>query len=213
VPGRTIFVGAAAWIATFQFFVAQVVVQLAWPTPFSLRLNYISDLGNTACAPFPPGSRMMVCSPWHAGMNASFAATGVLLALGALLVRRARRGLLWKSGLALVALAGAGFVLVALFPENVRAAPHRLGAALHFVGGNLGLVLLGAALLRSRARAAWLTIAAGILGLVATALFVGGHDLGAGRGGMERLAAYPVPLWTTIMGAALARTARRRVTA
>jgi hypothetical membrane protein len=146
---------------------------------------------------------MMVCSPWHAGMNASFALTGVLLALGAVLLRRAQQArLLWQSGLALVALAGAGFMLVAIYPENVRAAPHHFGAALHFVGGNLGLILLGAALLQSRARTRWalLTIASGVSGLLATALFVSGHYLGAGHGGMERLAAYPVPLWTTIAG-------------
>ena len=213
VEPQTRFLGAIAWISTFQFFVAQVVVQLAWRTPFSLRRNYISDLGNTVCAPFPPGSDMLVCSPWHAGMNASFALTGVLLVLGAALLRHAKHGMLWKSGLALVALAGVGFVLVATFPENVRAAPHRFGAALHFVGGNLGLILLGAVLLGSRARSRWatLTIATGALGLLATALFVTGHDLGAGHGGMERLAAYPVPLWTTVAGVGLAREARAHV--
>ncbi len=182
------------------------MVQIGWRTPFSLTRNYISDLGNTACAPFPPGSSTMVCSPWHAAMNASFVFTGILIVLGAALVHRAPRAtLLRNSGLALVALAGLGFVLVGFFPENVRTAPHRFGAALHFVGGNFGLILVGLAMLRARppqTHAAMLTIAAGALGLLATLLFITGHDLGAGRGDMERLAAYPLPLWTTITGTA-----------
>lgn len=44
--GRTLS-GAIAWIGTGQFFLVQAVVQLAWPIPFSLMRNYISDLGNT----------------------------------------------------------------------------------------------------------------------------------------------------------------------
>jgi len=208
VASRTILFGAIAWIATFQFFVVQLVVQLAWRTPFHLTQNYISDLGNTACAPFPPGSTVMVCSPWHSAMNASFVLTGVLLMAGSALSRAERETPLGASGLTLVALAGVGFMLVGFFPENVRTTPHRFGAALHFVGGNLGLVLLGIARLRGRpqqTRGAFFAIAAGALGLLATGIFITGHDLGAGRGGVERLAAYPLPLWTTITGISIAR--------
>ena len=43
-----------------------------------------------------------------------------------------------------------------------------------------------------------------IVGLVATALLVSGHDVGMGIGGMERLAAYPLPLW--LMGAGVTLT-------
>jgi len=55
--------GAIVWIAAIQFFIAQIVVQSAWTTPFSLTANYISDLGNTTCAPYPAGSTMYVCCP------------------------------------------------------------------------------------------------------------------------------------------------------
>ncbi len=193
--------GALAWISTLQFFIAQAVVQSAWNTPFRLTKNYISDLGNTACAPFPPGSDSYVCSPWHALMNASFLATGVAVVLGAWLLRDAfRPSRLRLPGVALVALGGAGFVLVGLFPENVNFPPHRLGAALHFVGGNLGLLVLGFALLRTSRSLGAFSIVSGLVGLSATALFVSGHYVGAGIGGMERLAAYPLPLWATVMG-------------
>ena len=65
-------IGAIVWMLAIQFFIAQIIVQSAWTTPFSLTANYISDLGNTTCGPYPVGSSMYVCSPWHAGMNASF---------------------------------------------------------------------------------------------------------------------------------------------
>ena len=207
---RTIRLGAIAWISSAQFFVAQFVVQSAWTTPFSLTRNYISDLGNTACGPLPADSGMYVCSPWHAAMNASFIVIGVTVVLGAALIRNAfRHARLWWWGLALVALGGFGFVLVGLFPENVNFPPHRLGATLQFVCGNLGQVVIGASLLGSRPWQRWggYSITSGVVGLLATTLFASGHYLGMGIGGMERLAAYPLPLWTIVMGIVLWRQA------
>lgn len=194
------------WASSIQFFVAQFVVQSAWTAPFSLARNFISDLGNTVCGFYPPGSGNFVCSPWHAVMNASFIVLGLTIVPGALMLRPAfttRAPAKW--GLALVALAGAGYWLVGLFPENVNLLPHKLGAGVQFVGGNLGLAQLGIAMLRSRQRpglATWLGVS-GVAGLTATALFVTGHYLGLGIGGMERVAAYPLPLGLAVAGAAL----------
>ena len=79
-------------------------------------MNYISDLGNTACDPHPVGSNMYVCSPWHAWMNASFIAQ-VIIWLVALIYRtfpaERTRTVGW------CALAGRA-ILVGLFPENVN---------------------------------------------------------------------------------------------
>jgi hypothetical membrane protein len=196
-----------------QLFIAQVVVQSAWTKPFSLTRNFISDLGNTTCGAYPPGSGNDVCSPWHAAMNASFIVIGLTTVLGAVWVRCGfRPGKRRDAGLALIALGGLGFVLVGLFPENVSLGPHKVGAALQFVCGNLGLVTLGAAMLgrprlatpRWHATAAC-SIALGVAGLIATALFVSGRDLGAGIGGMERIAAYPLPIGSILLGLCLVR--------
>src|SRR4029450_761647 len=81
--------GAIVWILAIQFFIAQIFVQSAWTTPFSLTANFISDLGNTTCGPYPAGSGNYVCSPWHAGMNTSFIVFGVIILLGA--------GLTWRA--------------------------------------------------------------------------------------------------------------------
>jgi hypothetical protein len=55
------------------------------------------------------------------------------------------------------------------------------------------------------ARTAAYTAASGMIGLAATALLVAGHFLGAGAGGMERIAAYPLPLWMIVTGILLLR--------
>lgn len=196
-----------------QFFITQAVVQSAWTTPYSLSVNYISDLGNTVCAPYPSGSANYVCSPWHALMNISFLLVGITTIAGALSLSRALGAVrLSFLGLVLVAIAGAGFILVGLFPENVSLPPHKTGATLLFVSGNLGLALLGAELLMARMapRLAALALAAGAIGLLATALFGTGHMLGLGTGGMERFAAYPLPAGCVALGGWLASPAACR---
>src|SRR6476659_548997 len=106
---RTIRGGAIVRMLAIQFFIAQIIVQSAWTTPFSLTANYISDLGNTTCGPYPVGSTMYVCSPWHAWMNASFILLGVIILVGAALIWRAfPSGQARTIGLVLLALAGPG---------------------------------------------------------------------------------------------------------
>ena len=205
---RTIRRGAIVWMLAIQFFIAQIIAQSAWTTPFSLTTNFISDLGNTSCGPYPVGSSKYVCSPWHAGMNLSFIVLGVIILLGAALIYQAfPPGRTRTIGLGLLALAGLGPILVGLFPENVNITPHTLGAAAHFVIGNLGIVVLGIAIAATH-RQTWLaifSIIAGSVGLLATALFISGHYLGTGIGGMERIAAYPLPVWLIVMGVSVAR--------
>lgn len=210
---RAIRLGAIAWIASAQFFITQAVVQSAWTTPYSLSANYISDLGNTVCAPYPSGSANYVCSPWHALMNVAFLLVGITTIAGALSLRRALGAArLWPLGLALVAIAGAGFILVGLFPENVSLPPHKTGATLQFVCGNLGLAIVGAELIMARKapRLGMFTLATGAIGLLATALFGTGHMLGLGVGGMERFAAYPLPAGCVALGCWLASPAASR---
>jgi hypothetical membrane protein len=203
--------GAIAWLFAIQFFVTQLVVQAAWTTPFSLAHNFISDLGNTACAPYPAGSDKYVCSPWHTWMNASFIALGLSILVGAVLVRPALpSGFTRAAGLVLLALAGLGLVLVGLFPENENIGLHTLGAGTQFVCGNLGLIVLGIAMLGARWPPALtaFTIASGAIGLLATGLFQLGHYLGLGIGGMERVAVYPLPIWLMVTGGYLLRSAK-----
>ena len=92
VHAAGIIAGAFVWIAAVQFFVVQVIAQSAWTTPYSLLHNYISDLGNTACADYLVGEALRyVCSPLHWLMNVSFFLQGVIIIVGAMLLAPAMR--------------------------------------------------------------------------------------------------------------------------
>jgi hypothetical membrane protein len=208
-PKRRIRTGGVVWALSVQFFVAQAVVQSAWTTPFSLAHNYISDLGNTTCGLYPRGAGRYVCSPWHAGMNASFVLQGLIMAAGMMLVRTAfPAGMARLAGSFLLVAAGLGNVAVGLFPEDVNIRGHELGAAVFFVFGNAAMIALGVALGRSRRRPAlaFYSLVSGVVGESSTWLFIAGHDGGLGVGGMERVAAYALPVWLMVIGIAFAKS-------
>jgi len=151
-------------------------------------------------------------------MNASFVLLGLIILSGVALGRSAfPSGWFSGVGLILLSLAGIGIILVGLFPENENIALHRVGAAGHFVVGNLAMAVLGIALAVGNEVGAGLTqtggrpalaiysIVSGVVGLVATALFITDHYLGLGIGGMERVAAYPLPLWLIVAGISFLR--------
>ncbi len=205
-PVRT---GAIAWVVAVQFFITQIVVATAWPRHFSLSSDYISDLGNTFCGAYPAGSAHTVCSPWHLAMNTSFLVLGVTMIIGAWLSRSAfPRGWVRELAMALFTLAGVGVFVVGVYPENTDNAKHVLGAGLNFVAGNIAMIVYGLALAQrpaERGLIAVFSLLAGGLGLLATLLFVSGHFLGIGLGGMERVAAYPMTVWQIVIGVALLR--------
>ncbi len=188
-------VGALFLIATSEFFLAQVVAQLAWPG-YSMSRYDISALGVTRCGPYTNGSgglTFYACSPLHVVMNAGFVVLGVCTIAGVLLTRSIwplRR--LARIGVALVVVSGLGPMIAGIFPANVNLGLHTLGAVLNFLAASTGLVLLGIAV---RKRNGWLaawSIALGSITIVGLALY--GHQifLGLGPGGMERVIGYPV---------------------
>jgi hypothetical membrane protein len=190
--------GAILWMACLQFFVAEQVVSHAWTIPYSFSTNYVSDLGATACT-------ALVCSPWHALMNASFVLQGLLIAGGALLTWT-QWNLLGRLGLALLVVCGLGVVLVGFVPEDGNSALHRLAAAMHFLGGGLGLFTVGLSLRRSQF--GFISLAVGIAVVVVTVAL--GEGDGAwlqtwGVGSVERVAAYGIAGWMVIAGAWLRR--------
>ncbi|MEP6787770.1 MAG: DUF998 domain-containing protein [Acidobacteriota bacterium] len=193
-----ILTGGLVWMCAIQFFVAQVVAQVAWSTPFSLATNFISDLGNTACANYPLGGSVYVCSPMHAVMNMSFSLQGVIILVGLLLIHP----LMTKSAAKIVTvilfvLTGLGMLGVGIFPENENNTWHVYSAAVQFVTGNVALIIVGVTNIFPGAKRSYLMISIlmGSCGLVATCLFPSGIYLGIGVGGMERVAAYTFPIW------------------
>ncbi|WP_158562804.1 DUF998 domain-containing protein [Marinitenerispora sediminis] len=200
---RSTRLGAIAWLlGAAQFLAAHLVVQWAWPQPYSWSANNVSDLGAVECGDW---AGRYICSPLHGVMNASFVLQGVAFIAGALLVRTLwRRGAVasWGAGV-LLAVAGAGWIIVGLAPADVQPQAHSAGALL-LAAGNVGLVLAGlgarAGALRPTASTA---LVLGLVGVAATVLFMTGIDLGLGLGGMERFWILPAQIWTVLAGAVL----------
>jgi hypothetical membrane protein len=209
-PVRAVVVaGGACWsVGVVQYAVAQLVAAAAWSRPYSLKNNYISDLGNTACGMFhvPHGTPYYVCSPDHGLMNASFAVFGVLTIAGALLLRR-----IWPAGhlarwaLVLWILSGIGKIIVGLVPENTHIGLHLIGA-LNVPLGSVAILLLSLAIRRSSRALSTIGIVVAVVGLAGSLLSTAGQYagqslyLGLGVGGAERLASYPGSLWMLLIG-------------
>jgi hypothetical membrane protein len=199
--------GAGLWLFCFQFFVGEQIARLGWPGHYSMARNYISDLGAVRC------DGGATCSSLHWVMNGSFVLQGFLIVFGAVLVRSffpAR--LVYRIALALFVIAGIGVLEVGVAPQDVNFKLHVLGAAANFLGGNLAMIVLGLVMIRGSVCLAprlrirsWITFALGSVGLLATlALAFRGTaswaSLGWDAGTVERLAAYPLPLWLTWTG-------------
>jgi hypothetical membrane protein len=189
--------GGALWVGCLQFFVSEAVAATGFVGAYSYRRNYISDLGALSCS--------AGCSPLHGLMNASFVLQGVLIFAGAFVVWPLfLRGALSQLALGLVAASGLGVALVGLAPEDAMPSWHYLGAAENLLFCNAGAALLGLALLRERTApraVGLLSLAFGLIGLAGLGGLAGGYDFGLGLGGVERVAAYPFPLWIAGMGA------------
>jgi hypothetical membrane protein len=203
--GAPMVAGAACWTLTVVYLLVQPVVAAAWPTPYDLATNSISDLGVTRCGFYRQLDDRVgyACSPRHALMNTVFVLVGVLTAAGAVLTRGIwPRRRLTSVGVAFVVLAGLGVILVGLAPANVNLAVHAAGALLQ-VPGAVAPLLLGVAAWRMQRPVAAFSLLCGAVGAAACLLYFSGGDLGLGLGTMEHLAFDPLTVWTTVLGVVL----------
>jgi hypothetical membrane protein len=179
-------VGFGLWSLCFQFFVGEQIARLGWPGPHSMTHDYISDLGAAR-------------SPLHWVMNGSFQLQGLLIFFGTVLVRRFYPAKpVYRIALSLLAVAGVGVLVVGLVPEDENVRLHLMGAAANFLGGNLAMILLG--LVSAKQWYGRITLVLGSVGLLATLALMFRTGLGSEVGLVERLAAYPLPLWLTWTG-------------
>lgn len=211
-PVATRRIGQIFWICCLQYFAAELITSLAWPFPYSWANNYISDLGSVHCV-MPDGEPVVglypACSPMHLVMNASFIVQGLLVAAGAVLLRRYfPPGKLSAVAFYSFITTGIGYVSAGFSPNDVNLVFHLIAAAISLLSASVGMTTLGAALLRqhnfSRGVGIY-TLASGIIALTATALFAARITLGLGLGGIERVAFYPFPLWLALTGLYLLR--------
>nr|WP_243851431.1 DUF998 domain-containing protein [Modestobacter marinus] len=174
-----------------QFFVVEAIAALQYEG-YSYSADVISDLGTAA-------------SPARLLMNASFVLQGLLIIAGALLLRPGLSGTGGRLAGPLLGVAGAGVLLVGLFPSDGNTTVHTVAAGAHFVAGAIGLIALAYGV-RPRSEALGTTLALlGLAGLIGTIFFASAVFLFLGEGGMERVAGYVVPLGLALAGAALWR--------
>ncbi|MFE3192413.1 DUF998 domain-containing protein [Nocardia sp. NPDC059240] len=195
-------IGAVLWVAVLEFFLVLPVVSSRWSTPYDPMRNMISDLGATTCR-YADSRAVWVCSPWHRPANGSWLVAGTCLALGALLLMNAFvESRSARVGLGLYIVSGLGLITVGANPEDLRPVMHGLGAAFAIVGGEVAMIVLGAALLRERRHRGLglLGVAGGcvaVIGLILMICHVGGPALG---GLWERIAAFPTLIYAVCCG-------------
>ena len=200
------------------YFLAQIIVGWVFNPPrgshpggpeYSFVKNTISDLGNTACGQYG-GSQ--VCSPRYVLMDLSFAVLGVAMAVGSLLIYReftnsqlSRERVAALLGFILLAIAGVGTILVGLSPENTDGVLHVTGAVMAIGVGNVGILVLGFALVSIPEGLRQFMLGSASVSLVAAISFGMKHQFGLGAGGMERIAAYPETVWLIMFGIYITR--------
>lgn len=175
----------------------QVFVGLS-SSKYSFLSNSISDLGNTGCGWF--GGRF-VCSAHPQLMNASFIALGICVIIGSLLFMffYGLNKIKTRIGFGLMAVAGAGIIVVGLFPENLAHTVHFIGADLTFLAGVLAILIIGLGLKLTK-RLRYYSLATAFVVFIGLILLVVHGSSWSGAGAAERTAASCEILWLIIFG-------------
>lgn len=206
-------IGAICWILTVEYYIAQIITQSAWPD-YSISKYDVSALGVTTCGTFndpSTGESLYACSPLHAVMNAGFIILGVLVILGTFLLRSTwpkRR--LTTAALVLIAIGGFGEILAGYAPGNENVVIHAIGALLHWLCGYVGIILLGFATWKTQRTVALFSFFFGLIAIVGFFLYGNHVYLGLGRGGMQRIVAYPSTIWMITIGILFLRSSSLR---
>ncbi len=181
IENRTL-LGALFFVGAAQFMLVVLIADALYPG-FSVSTYALSNLGT--------GRTALLASAW-------IAACGATLLFVSLLGRR-----VLGTGLATtLALVGICVMGVGLFPVRTSA-PHWDFAMAAYVFAAIAAIVSYRLL---RPPLAHFAVGLGIVALLAIILFVTGHDLGIGVGGMERMIAYLILIWALGFGAALIGT-------
>ncbi len=176
-PDDRTLAGLLFFVGAVQFILALVVAEGALPE-YSVSGNVISDLG---------------IAPTAGLFNTSAFLLG-LLTVGAAFFYDRVHGKRWLT--ALFVATGAGAMGVGLFPLTFLLV-HGAAALTAFLIGGIAAIATSRVL---RGPLRWVPVLMGIISLTALVLFAGGVSLGIGRGGMERMIAYPVLIWQAALG-------------
>ncbi|MFF2113524.1 DUF998 domain-containing protein [Rhodococcus koreensis] len=183
--------GGIVWTLAIGYLLSETLTAEAWRTPYSFVYNSISDLGVTNCS--------QVCSPLHSFMNLSFVAMGLLMTVGAILLRgHLPSGRLHGWTMTLAVVTGLSTAATGLFPTNYGPMIHLAAVLPAFVARHVVLGLVAWGLWdRRRWTAIWSTVCA-LAGLAGGVLLaVPSVHFGV----TERIILYPLPIWMVVTGA------------
>jgi hypothetical membrane protein len=171
VAGTLILVGAV------QFVVGMVVAEVLYDG-YSAANNYISDLG---------------VGPSALIFNSSVFLFGLTVVVASYYLWR-----IFKEKLVaiLFLLAGIGAMGVGIFPESFELI-HPIVSLIAFLFGGLSAIF---AYKLEKFPLNYISVIMGLIALLALALFITQNFLGLGKGGMERMVAYPIVLWAISFG-------------
>ena len=172
-------IGALLFVGNAQFVTLLMVAETQY-AGYSIKLNYISDLGVWSRASayiFNPSVFLM-------GLLSLVAGYLILSRLG------------WKSQGILIIIAALGSIGVGIFNETIII-PHSIFAIMAFIGGALAGIMF---VRRLNGFLGYMGFVLGVVSLLALGLFGTGHFLGLGVGGMERMIVYPQIAFTLALG-------------
>jgi len=176
VAGSLILVGAA------QFVVGMIVAEALY-NGYSVADNYISDLG------VGPSALIFNSSVFLFGLTILVASYCIWRILGEKLIMK-------KLFMILFFLAGIGVMGVGIFTEDAGVI-HTIVSFIAFFFGGLSAI---AAYKLEKPPLSYMSVVMGIIALAALVLFATNNFLGLGKGGMERMIAYPIVLWAIGFG-------------
>ena len=169
--------GALLFIASVQCVLGIIIAETLYPD-YSTAENYISDLG--------------VC-PSALIFNSSVFLLGIIAVVGIYFIQRVFGSRLFSI---LLALTGVGAMGVGLFPETFGIL-HTIPSLITFLFGGLSAIMSYKLM---KPPLSYFSVLLGATSLVALVLFGSGTYLGLGKGGMERMIAYPTLLWAVGFG-------------
>jgi hypothetical protein len=190
--------------AVLLFLAAMILAQIAYPCTsagcYNVGTNPISDLGNTATSPLWPL------------FNYSLVLVGAMLFGGiVLMLNTVKGGIIGKIGMTLLAVSTLGIVGVGAVPENTVFALHTTFAAVAFMAGGVGILLVGYGLITKR-KPGWFPLYSIWSGIIVLLLLVilsvplgfipqlNMSGSGFGFGGVERILAAVMFLWIFMAG-------------
>ena len=171
IAGSLLFIGAVLCVLGI------IIAEALYPG-YSTSENYISDLG---------------VGPSSLIFNSSLFLLGALTVCGAYLIQRASDFRLFSI---LAAITGIGAMGVGLFTEDAGVV-HAVFSFITFLFAGLSAIM---SYKLQKPPFSYFSVILGVVVLLALVLFASGTFLGLGKGGMERMIAYPALLWAIGFG-------------